>query len=307
MDLHNKNTTAKQMPQLTCATRLKCGLLKVASLCHPHCCGHVWYFAMLACASSSTLMLPYLPFCSSAGLLLQTAGFSGMPAPPVRIPSKPPSIQQAPTGGTPMGTPPSARGIAAQLPFVDGSPDGGLSHSICSSLLLLHASTEFLVDSNQGELFVCCTTAACSQAVLATFAAPGNTRPSRIGLQRSGLVMKISCACRHRLPAYHYTLPRDHCHQQRHISLGFRQPSGIRLRSYPCRTHPVSDSPLHSKALQCLQANYAISNAQGCLAHQSHQGLPSLMPLTAPCPAMHLALHSMRSGMYSISSPGRRH
>ena len=129
-----------------------------------------------------------------------------MPAPPVRIPSKPPRIQQAPAGGTPMGTPPSARGIAAQLPFVDGSPDGRLSHSICSSLSLLHASAGVLVDSNQGKLFVCCTTAACSQAVLATFAAPGNTRPSRAGLQsvrlqqHSGLVMKISCACRHRLP-----------------------------------------------------------------------------------------------------------
>ncbi len=75
-----------------------------------------------------------------------------MPAPPVRIPSKPPSIQQAPTGGTPMGTPPSARGIAAQLPFVDGSPEGRPSKFICSSLSLLHASTAFLVASEQGEL-----------------------------------------------------------------------------------------------------------------------------------------------------------
>ena len=144
-------------------------------------------------------LLPYLLFCSSVDLLLQTAGFSGMPAPPVRIPSKPPSIQQAPTGGTPMGTPPSARGIAAQLPFVDGSPDGGPSHSICSRLSLLHASTEFLVDSNQGELFVCCTTAACSQAALATFAAPCNMWPSRVDLQsvrlrqHSRLVKRTCC------------------------------------------------------------------------------------------------------------------
>lgn len=65
-------------------------------------------------------------------------------------------------------------------------------------------------------------------------------------------------------------------------------------------------SPLHSKALQCLQANCATFNAQACSAHQTHQGLPSLMPLTAPCPAMHLALRNMPSGMYSISSPGRR-
>ena len=83
------------------------------------------------------------------------AGFSGMPAPPVRIPSKPPSLQQAPTGGAPMGTPPSARGIAAQLPFVDGSPEGRPGHFIFSSLSRLHAGTACFVASKQGELFVC--------------------------------------------------------------------------------------------------------------------------------------------------------
>jgi hypothetical protein len=178
-----KRPRQKRWLKITCATCLRRDLLKVAASHHPHHCGHVQYFAMLARAGSSMLVLPYLLFCSSVDLLLQPAGFPGMPAPPVQIPSKPPSIQQAPTGGTPMGTPPSARGIAAQLPFVDGSPDGRPGHFICSRLSLLHASTACLVASEQGELFVCCTTAACSQAALATFAIPCNTWPSRVGLQ----------------------------------------------------------------------------------------------------------------------------
>ena len=137
------------------------------------------------CRTCCCAQQSYLLFCSAVppAVLLSIrpsaiAGFSGMPAPPVRIPSKPPSIQQAPTGGAPMGTPPSARGIAAQLPFVDGGPEGRLSNFFCPSSSLLHAGTACVVASEQGELFVCCTTAACSQAASATFAPPCNTWPS---------------------------------------------------------------------------------------------------------------------------------
>ncbi|KAL0039998.1 hypothetical protein WJX79_001782 [Trebouxia sp. C0005] len=80
----------------------------------------------------------------------KTNGFSGMPAPPVRIPSKPPSVQQAPTGGTPMGTPPSARGIAAQLPFVDGSPEGMFGASDPSRTSFSHASDSSLPSDASG-------------------------------------------------------------------------------------------------------------------------------------------------------------
>lgn len=97
------------------------------------------------CAQQSYLLFcsAVLPDVSLSSRTSAIAGFSGMPAPPVRIPSKPPSIQQAPTGGAPMGTPPSARGIAAQLPFVDGSPEGRPSNFFCPSLSLLHAGTAF--------------------------------------------------------------------------------------------------------------------------------------------------------------------
>ena len=54
---------------------------------------------------------------------LAMAGFSSQPA-PVWIPSAPPSIHQTPKGGTPMGTPPSAKGVTAQLPFVDEQFEG---------------------------------------------------------------------------------------------------------------------------------------------------------------------------------------
>lgn len=66
---------------------------------------------------------------------LSCAGHPGMPAAPVRIPSYEPGLHDAPTGGTPMGTPPSAKGIAAELPFAAGNQEGSvvltsLQHSI---------------------------------------------------------------------------------------------------------------------------------------------------------------------------------
>ncbi|KAL0029403.1 hypothetical protein WJX77_004930 [Trebouxia sp. C0004] len=79
-----------------------------------------------------------------------TNRFPGMPAPPVQIPSKPPSIQEAPTGGSPMGTPPSARGFAAQLPFVDGSPDGMFGTSEPSRTSFSHASDSSLPSDASG-------------------------------------------------------------------------------------------------------------------------------------------------------------
>lgn len=48
-----------------------------------------------------------------------------MPAAPVRIPNYP-GLHEAPTGGTPMGTPPSAKGIAAELPFAAGNQEGSV-------------------------------------------------------------------------------------------------------------------------------------------------------------------------------------
>ncbi|KAL3160440.1 hypothetical protein ABBQ32_010760 [Trebouxia sp. C0010 RCD-2024] len=53
-----------------------------------------------------------------------TDGHLGMPAPSVRIPNYPAAIHTVPTGGTPMGTPPSAKGIAAELPFAAGHQEG---------------------------------------------------------------------------------------------------------------------------------------------------------------------------------------
>lgn len=57
------------------------------------------------------------------------ADLSGRSVAPVRIPSKGQEVHQPPTGGTPMSTPPSAVGMAAQLPFVDGGPEGDCSWS----------------------------------------------------------------------------------------------------------------------------------------------------------------------------------
>lgn len=54
------------------------------------------------------------------------SGISGKPVAPVRIPSNGQGVQHTPSGGTPMSTPPSAQGITAQLPFVDGGPEGGV-------------------------------------------------------------------------------------------------------------------------------------------------------------------------------------
>ena len=42
-------------------------------------------------------------------------------AAPVRIPTYEAGFHDAPRGGTPMGTPPSAKGIAAELPFAAGN------------------------------------------------------------------------------------------------------------------------------------------------------------------------------------------
>ena len=52
------------------------------------------------------------------------SGGSGKPMAPVRIPSNGQGVQHTPGGGTPMSTPPSAQGMTAQLPFVDGGPEG---------------------------------------------------------------------------------------------------------------------------------------------------------------------------------------
>lgn len=49
-----------------------------------------------------------------------------MPAPPLRIPNPPAGLPSPPTGGTPMGTPPSAKGIAAELPFAAGNQEGSV-------------------------------------------------------------------------------------------------------------------------------------------------------------------------------------
>ena len=42
-------------------------------------------------------------------------------AAPVRIPTYEAGFHDAPKGNTPMGTPPSAKGIAAELPFAAGN------------------------------------------------------------------------------------------------------------------------------------------------------------------------------------------
>ena len=42
-------------------------------------------------------------------------------AAPVSIPTYEAGFHDAPKGGTPMGTPPSAKGIAAELPFAAGN------------------------------------------------------------------------------------------------------------------------------------------------------------------------------------------
>ena len=65
-----------------------------------------------------------------------------MPAAPVRIPTYEAGLYEAPVGGTPMGTPPSAKGIAAELPFAAGNQEGSIqltafTYSTSSPLLPL--------------------------------------------------------------------------------------------------------------------------------------------------------------------------
>ena len=57
-----------------------------------------------------------------------TVGFPGKSVAPLSIPSSGQEVHAIPSGGTPMSTPPSAQGITAQLPFVDGGPEGAASH-----------------------------------------------------------------------------------------------------------------------------------------------------------------------------------
>lgn len=93
-----------------------------------------------------------------------------MPAPPVRVPTKQDGPHQAHCGGTPVGTPPSARGIAAELPFLDGNPEGSSNgtfscqshYSFCSTsagqplhslpLKLQHASIALTVSATYAKL-----------------------------------------------------------------------------------------------------------------------------------------------------------
>ena len=51
-----------------------------------------------------------------------------MHAAPVRIPTYEAGFHEGPMGGTPVGTPPSAKGIAAELPFAAGNQEGSVQY-----------------------------------------------------------------------------------------------------------------------------------------------------------------------------------
>ena len=197
-----------------------------------------------------------------------------MPAPPVRVSSKQDDPHQEHTGGTPMGTPPSARGIAAELPFVDGNREGrSTGHSPASHTTLVTAKVPQLT----GHCSLCNLELGHDTAGFAFTVVTISA-----GLLCFLLTSMLCCTCLvgqyTPLPGQVSTIPLPG-----HVS---SIPLLGQAKAVPLLGQ-ASDTPLLIKA-----------DLQEHLEHQNLQGPPSL---AAPCPAMLQALPSMLGAMWSSS------